>query len=153
MKPNRNALLDFIDQRYNMEEFKTLCFRLYVDYEDLPAETLEGKMREFVRYLERHDRTPDLLRRLERDRPDAFKATFNALSSSEARLSSEQARMIQELAQAIARELGQSSGAFPFQQVYARLNGAFQVRSYRDIPAARYQEARKFLSDWLRQLV
>lgn len=152
MKPNRNALLDFLDQRYNTEEFKTLCFRLYVDYEDLAAETLDGKMREFVRYLERHDRTADLLRRLERDRPEAFKTAFSPLSSREARFSVEQAKAIQSLAQSIACELGRSDGSFPYQQVYARLNSAFQVRSYRDIPAGRYQEARQFLTDWLEKL-
>ncbi len=146
--PNRNELLDFLNRRYNLDEFQTLCFRLYVNYDDLPAETLNGKQRELLRYMERHDRTADLLRRLERDRPDAYQATFDALPQGEARLDPDQAREIQQMAQAIGRELGRDTGQVLYQPVYARLNRAFHVRSYRDIPAARFAEAKRWLGAW-----
>ncbi|MEZ4518075.1 MAG: hypothetical protein R3C44_15060 [Chloroflexota bacterium] len=149
--PNRNDLLDFLDHHYNLEEFKTLCFRLGVDYDDLPGETLLGKMRELVAYMERHRRLPDLQRRLERDHPDAYNDELGPLPAADARLDAGQSREIQALAQALGRELGRESGRFLYQAAYAELNRTFEVRSFRDIPATSFEDARQFLERRLRE--
>jgi hypothetical protein len=68
-------------------------------------------------------------------------------------LSDWQADQIQVLAWSVGLELGRQDGRNLYQPVYALLNSHFEVSSYRDIPAARYPEARRFLANWLGKLV
>lgn len=150
--PNRNDLLDFLRDHYNLDEFKTLCFRLAIEYEDLTGESLTGRMRELIVLMERRERSADLQRQLERDHPDAYRNQFGLLPAAERPLTPAQAGEIQALAQQVGRVLGRESGRFLYQTAYIRLNQQFRVRSYRDIPAGQFANARDFLAAWLRTL-
>jgi len=55
-------------QRYDLEELRTLCFDLGVNYYDLPGEGRRAKARELVALLGRQGRLDGLQRHLERDR-------------------------------------------------------------------------------------
>jgi nucleoside phosphorylase len=50
---DRAALLNSITQRLDLEEFRTLCFLLGVDFDDLGGEGKVGKARELILKLER----------------------------------------------------------------------------------------------------
>lgn len=152
MSHRRSDLLSFITGHYNQEELKTLCFNLYVRYDDLPADALEGKARELLDYAERHGRTADLLRQLEHDRPEAFRRRFGALPAADAPLTPAQAAELRGLAQTVARALGRATGSFPYQTVYAALGREFRVRSYKDIPGREVAAARRFLARWLAEI-
>jgi len=76
-----------LDTRFDQEELRTLCFQLDVDYESLPAEGKANKARELVKYFERRDAIPQLVRAGRRLRPDvpwqqAPEATVEALTTS-----------------------------------------------------------------------
>jgi len=62
----------YIVAHYNLEELRTLCFKVGVPYDDLTGEGLGGQARELILFLERQDRLADLLDRLERDHPDLY---------------------------------------------------------------------------------
>ncbi len=51
------ALLD----HYDLEELRTLCFYLQVDYDILPGEGKAAKARELIGYMQRNDRLDDLV--------------------------------------------------------------------------------------------
>ncbi len=66
-------LHQFITTHYDLEEFRTLCFRLPgINYDNLPGETLDGKTRELLRKLERARRLDQLTDALRRERPKLF---------------------------------------------------------------------------------
>lgn len=48
--------------RYNVEELRTLCFDLGVDYENVQRDAKEATVREMILYFERHGRAQELLR-------------------------------------------------------------------------------------------
>ena len=76
-------LLDFLNDRFNIEEIRDICVQLGIDYEDLPAQG-QGKRsfaRELIRYLERRQRLEELLPILEARRPQLFAATNFPLDS------------------------------------------------------------------------
>jgi hypothetical protein len=54
-------LATLIGERFQTEDLKNLCFRLDVEYDDLPAETKSGKARELVAHSERHNRMDELV--------------------------------------------------------------------------------------------
>ncbi len=54
-------LRQILDTRFDLEELRTLCSDLGVDYDSLPGEGKAAKARELVNYLERHDRISDLV--------------------------------------------------------------------------------------------
>lgn len=57
----RSQLRQLLVQNFNVDEFRTLCFDLGIDYDDLPGETLGAKARELLLYCERHDLVNQLL--------------------------------------------------------------------------------------------
>ena len=65
-------LHQFIVDHYDLEELRTLCFQLGVEYDDLRGEGRSGKARELVRLMSRHGRLETLLTSLERERPELF---------------------------------------------------------------------------------
>jgi len=79
----------YIVAHYSLEELRTLCFALDVPYDDLPGDGLSGQARELILYLERQERLPALLDRLERDQPTLYAQAKldNDLSPPEAALS------------------------------------------------------------------
>lgn len=55
------ALFDLLTRYLSVEELKTLCFRLGVEYDSLDGETKSGKARELVKHLDRHQRLNELV--------------------------------------------------------------------------------------------
>jgi uncharacterized protein len=55
-----SQLLQTLTDHFSDDELRTLCFKLGVDYEDLPGQSRAAKARELVAYCERHDRVVDL---------------------------------------------------------------------------------------------
>ena len=56
--------------RLDLEEVKTLCFRLGMSFDSLRGEGLEGKTRELVIYFQRRQQMPQLVTAVQQYRPD-----------------------------------------------------------------------------------
>lgn len=72
---NRPKLLDLLRSRFDLEEFRTLCFTLQervadLNYDALPGEGLEAKARELIAFLVRRDQLDLLPIELFIQRPD-----------------------------------------------------------------------------------
>ncbi|HID48293.1 MAG TPA: hypothetical protein EYP40_01560 [Chromatiales bacterium] len=75
------ALRDLIDQHFNNEELRQLCFDLSIAYENLPGDTRILKAQSLVEYCLRHNRLPDLGVRCLELRPDAAWPDLDALAA------------------------------------------------------------------------
>ena len=60
--------------RFDLEELRTLCFDLGVDYDSLRGEGKEAKARELVGYIERRGRLDELETRIKQLRPGSIGA-------------------------------------------------------------------------------
>ena len=56
-----NTLHDILAARFDEEELRTLCFKLGVDYDSLPAKGKGGKVRELITRLDRRNVIPTLV--------------------------------------------------------------------------------------------
>lgn len=56
--------------RLDLEELKTLCFRLGINFDRLRGEGLEGKTRELVAFFQRRQQMPLLVQAIQQYRPD-----------------------------------------------------------------------------------
>ncbi|MEM7116184.1 MAG: hypothetical protein AAF614_27355 [Chloroflexota bacterium] len=65
------SLHDALVNYYSLEEIKTLCFNLRIDYESLDGSGKAGKARGLVQYAENHNRYDDLVAYVNRTRPHA----------------------------------------------------------------------------------
>jgi hypothetical protein len=63
-RSDRVHLLDTLCEMYNLEELKTLCYRLDVQYENLGGEGKKGKARELILDLERNRRVSKLFEQI-----------------------------------------------------------------------------------------
>lgn len=63
-----------------------------------------------------------------------------------------QASQISQAVKAIALEMSKKSGRNEFGGVYGELYRRFEITSYKQIPAYRFDEVMKFLSEWYQQL-
>jgi hypothetical protein len=70
--------------RFSLEEIKTLCFELGVEYENLPSGGKNSKARELVLYLERRGRLDDLRAAIMHQRPDVIWPTTSPVAASPA---------------------------------------------------------------------
>jgi len=68
--PEATRLHRILKTRLVLEEFRTLCFHLGVNYDDLGGEGLGGKARQLVLLLQKRDALPLLVEWLRRERPD-----------------------------------------------------------------------------------
>lgn len=67
---NKHELVSKIRGSFALEEIKTLCLKLGVEYEDLGGENIRSaKARELVEYMERHGRFSELIELLRKERP------------------------------------------------------------------------------------
>jgi len=66
---NQLTLRRALDDGYNADELRDLCFELGIDYEDLPGETQSAKARELVLYAKRHNLTAQLVAMVMAARP------------------------------------------------------------------------------------
>ncbi len=69
-----------INELFDEEELRTLCFDLGQDYDSLRGEGKAGKARELVAYLHRHGRIGELLDIIIRLRPGSVKFRSGPLS-------------------------------------------------------------------------
>ena len=76
MAEDRNALLDFLARHYTLDGLRTLCFNLFVDFDNLSGDTKNAKGRELILHLERAGRLADLEAALGRQQPRAFEREF-----------------------------------------------------------------------------
>lgn len=74
------------------------------------------------------------------------------LSSPDRLISAEQAMRISQAVKAIAHELGQRSGRNEYAGVYGELYRRYGVPSYRELPAAKFDDAMLWLSGWYQEL-
>lgn len=58
---NLQTLRRALDEGYNSDELRDLCFELGIDYEDLPGETQSARARELVLYARRHNLTAQVV--------------------------------------------------------------------------------------------
>jgi len=70
MPKNLTHLHQSIVRHYNLEELRTLCFNLGINYDDLGGEGLSAKTRELVLRLGRNKRFDKLLTTLRQNRPE-----------------------------------------------------------------------------------
>jgi hypothetical protein len=68
--PDPSALRQVLTRRYNLEELRTLCFDLDVNYDSLGGEGLDGKVRELIAYMHRHGELVRLVSAIRKDRGD-----------------------------------------------------------------------------------
>ena len=61
-------LRELIEQYFNDDELKNLCFDLHIDYDNLPGETKSAKCRELISHCQRRGSTSDLTTELKRQR-------------------------------------------------------------------------------------
>ncbi len=59
---NRSKLLQVLTTHYDEDELRTLCFEMWVDYDDLAGQKKTGKARELIAYLERVGRISELVK-------------------------------------------------------------------------------------------
>ena len=76
MTEDRNTLLQFLVRHYTLEELKTLCFKLFVDFDNLSGDNKSAKARELILLLERSGRMNDLSPVLGRDKPIVYRREF-----------------------------------------------------------------------------
>ncbi|MCA9954733.1 MAG: hypothetical protein KC434_08440, partial [Anaerolineales bacterium] len=67
-----SAIHQLLMQHYNAEELRSLCFRLGVEYDDLPPGGRESKARELTTYLNRRGRLAELQTAVQAERPNAI---------------------------------------------------------------------------------
>ena len=72
LSENPATLREFLADFFDLEEIKTLCQDLEVDFEELGGQGKKGKARELVEFLKRHSRLNDLAVALEKRRPQAW---------------------------------------------------------------------------------
>ena len=71
---NRSAtylteLHQLFNQHFNLEEFRTLCFNLNVDYESVAGAEKPSWIRELLLALGRNGRLPELIKLAQQERP------------------------------------------------------------------------------------
>jgi hypothetical protein len=64
------SLRRFLVERFDLEELRTLCFDLGVDYDGLRGEGKEAKARELIAYMQRRGQLVGLIAAIRRERGD-----------------------------------------------------------------------------------
>jgi hypothetical protein len=77
----------------------------------------------------------------------------SSLTATGRHISPEQASRISQAVKAIAMELSKRSGRNEYGGVYGELYRKFEITSYKELPASRYEGAMAFLTDWHQHLV
>ena len=71
------ALQDELAARFGADDLRTLCFKLGIDYDDLPGESKQGKARELVVYCVRVSRLHELVSLCSQQRPNGQWPAFS----------------------------------------------------------------------------
>lgn len=64
--------LDILENMFNEDELRTVCFEVGADYDSLPGASKFGKARELILYCERHKRLTRLYDTVKKERPFLF---------------------------------------------------------------------------------
>jgi hypothetical protein len=72
MADNLSNLHRFIVTRYRLEDLRTLCLNMSVEYQNLGGEGLSGKARELILQMGRRGKLDLLLTALQQSRPELF---------------------------------------------------------------------------------
>jgi hypothetical protein len=75
-----------------------------------------------------------------------------ALGDTDALVTPSQAMQISQAVKAVALEMGKKSGRNEHGGVYGQLYRQFEITSYKQLPASRFQEAMEWLTDWYKRL-
>ena len=78
---NKTTARRLLTERFSLEEFRTLCFDLGVDFDSLGGEGHEGKARAMVALFNRLNRADELAQVMERTRPGIFCAIERRFST------------------------------------------------------------------------
>ncbi len=70
---NSKKLNGIIDNHFNLEELKELCFNLNIDYDNLSGETKKIKISELIKYLNRRSNLKKLIELIQTTRPNIIK--------------------------------------------------------------------------------
>lgn len=76
-QPDATQLHPFIVDHFSLDELKTLCFNLGIEFDDLGGDTRQGKARELVKAMQRQTRLDHLAAHLSLARPDAYRQRFH----------------------------------------------------------------------------
>ena len=76
-QPDATQLHQFLVDHFSLDELRTLCFNLGVEYEDLGGEGRAGKARELVKEMQRRGRLEHLVAHLSIARPDVYRQRFH----------------------------------------------------------------------------
>ena len=97
---DENSSEAFVNQSFNLDEIKTLCFDLGVDYDDIPGKAKEGKIRELISYFGRRQELDRLLAKLQELRPRIFEnITLDFLEDSAGAREAEATPRIEDIQQ------------------------------------------------------
>ncbi len=66
---NLGKLLEYLDHYFSLDEMKTLCLILGVDYDDLGGDGQRGKARELIQHMQRRGRLDQLVAAVQQERP------------------------------------------------------------------------------------
>ncbi|MCA9921714.1 MAG: hypothetical protein KC421_05050 [Anaerolineales bacterium] len=77
IKINQTRLLQIIDNLYNLDDFRTLCYELGVDMDNLAGESKIGKARELILSLAREAKLLNLIFKIHQKRPDFSQTDFS----------------------------------------------------------------------------
>ena len=113
---DRTYLRRFLEQKFSLDELKTLSFDLGVDYEDFPHDTRPEFARELIRYYERVNRLHALIKAIIQERADpqlvqimARVPETDGIQKVQLILSNDQLRSKPDLQQKLAELLGISA--------------------------------------------
>ena len=74
--PNLKKLRVVLEAKFNLEELELFCDELPVEYENLPGETRQKKIKELVGYMDRRDLLNELVEVLLKKRPSVDKQSL-----------------------------------------------------------------------------
>lgn len=98
--------------------------------------------------LEQHGTRLDSAEQRVSDVEERLENIETRLGDSARYITPAQASRISQAVKAIAMELGKRSGRNEFGGVYGEVYRRFEIAGYRELPAAKYDEAMRFLRDW-----
>lgn len=113
-----------LSKRFNVDELRTLCFDLQVDYEDLPGDGKSAKVRELLAHLARRNRINDLLDVGREARPDIDWPQLSVPATEDEKTENLLAQLHQKRAHALSELYGQ----------IVDVEGQLRAWAYRDMP-------------------
>ena len=64
-----NQVFDILSNYFDEDELNTLCFKLGIDFNKFQGNGVEAKVRELLKYLDRHQRLLETVKQGKQERP------------------------------------------------------------------------------------